>query len=148
MSVDYGRYPMENGNLPNRDTKTGIRYGIYPSRLLADWVVGELEPVYYYVCECGKEFGNDYPEHEHCPECGEEFTRCYWDSIEPVGWVLESDGIEAEMDELGDLWVYKSPVCTWGSHASPCAPGAVYIDGTGGDVRAYGLPQDWLGEDA
>ena len=148
MAIDYGRYPMANGQLPNRNPETTIRYGIISQHDLADWVIDEAEPVYFYACECGQEFGNDYPEHESCPNCGQEFTELgggcgYWDEIEACGWEISADGVTAELDDSGHLWVFQSPVITTGAHCSPCAPGAVSI-GTDGDVQCYGLPEDWL----
>ena len=119
MSIDYGRYPMANGQLPNRDPDTGIRYGIARSHDLADWFLDECEP--------------DYPECECEDEC----------ECEPIGWSIESDGVVASLDEQNDVWIFKSPVITHGAHCSPCAPGAVTVTRLGtGEVEAYGLPDD------
>ena len=147
--IDYGRFPMENGNLPNRDPETGIRYGIISLHKLADWAIEEFEPVYSARCPmCGDEIGDD--ESPLCPECG--FAAEFYDdwyADEPDAMIYDNDGYYLSLDEYNDVWILKSPHTTrkW-SHCSPCAPGAAYLDGGDGFNRglAYCLDDEWLME--
>jgi len=148
MAIDYGRYPMADGKLPNRNPETNIRYGIISQHKLADWVLDEMEPQYTFGCpECGQELNpGDHEEGNDttCPTCANRNPTDEWWAEEPYAHTIDHpDGVIAELDAHGDLWVYQSLTVVWASHASPCAPGAGYLNG-GTDVRAYGLPEDWL----
>lgn len=150
--IDYGSLPMANGQLPNRDPESGIRYGLARQHDLADWIFSECEYDYAFGCpHCGEEMD---PETEQllCYNCekpvdpddcwSEEPTRCYIDD--------KAEGVYIEIAPAGfGVWIFKSPVITTGQHASPCAPGAVTInrepepDG----VKCYGLPAEWWAEE-
>ncbi len=152
MSIDYGRYPMENGNLPNRNPDTGIRYGIVSLHDLNEWALDTFfEPVYILSCpECGHEPGDDAPD--TCPECGHECDQCgdSWCPDDPVAWVYEDEGYKLSLDEHNDVWIFRSPHTTshW-SHCSPCAPGAAYISGNEdhGNDLAYCLGSEWYDDE-
>jgi len=156
--VDYGRFPMANGSLPNRDPETGIRYGIVSLHDLNEYALESFEPVYILSCpECGYECGDDAPE--TCPECGWGafpirpigMCRDSWCPDEPVAWTFEEDGYALELDEHNDVWIFKSPHTTshW-NHCSPCALGAAYLsDGHGedhGEDLAYCPGPEWYDE--
>lgn len=147
--IDYGRHPMENGNLPNRDPDTGIRYGIIHSNELNGFSLDAFEPVYSCACPaCGYEPEPNEPD-EICTQCGYECEECgdSWYYDEPDSLEYHEDGYELMLDDHGDVWVFKSPHTTaaW-SHCSPCAPGAAYLDGGDGVDRglAYCLSEDWM----
>ena len=149
--IDYGCFPMENGNLPNRDPETGIRYGIISAHKLSDWALDQFEPVYYCGCpECGHEIGpDDAPP--ICPECG--FAAEWddeWYSDEPIDMIYENGRYALRWDEHNDVWIFRSPHTTteW-THCSPCAPGAAYLDGGDGVDRglAYCLDDEWMEEE-
>ena len=152
MGIDYGKYPMENGHLPNRDSETGIRYGIIPLDRLADWVFEEGEPEYLFGCpECGQEMHpdthQDGDQHTCCSCTYRGPTEEFWGEV-CVGTHFDSDGVKATLAPDGYLWVFKSRVTELGDHCSPCVPGAVYLDGSEGNVRAYSVPREWLREEA
>jgi len=147
MSIDYGRYPMENGSLPNRDPETGIRYGIVSLNDLNEYAFDSFEPVYILSCpECGYEPGDDAPE--TCPECGYECDVCgdSWCPDEASDWTFEDSEYSLRLDEHNDVWIFRSPHTTsrW-SHCSPCAPGAADLRGDEdhGDDLAYCLGDEW-----
>lgn len=123
MSIDYGRYPMNSGQLPNRDAETGIRYGIIPTYLLADWIHDAFEPVT-----------------DECEECSDQDKcECELES----DWILDSDGYQAQLID-NEIWVFNSPYLGAGSHCSPCAPGAVYLKNADGNVSAYTLGPEFF----
>jgi len=148
MSIDYGRYPMKNGSLPNRDPDTGIRYGIVSLNDLNEWALDSFEPLYACRCpECGTDFDPDNEPNETCPICG--FIASdddEWWSDEPDALVFEEDGYSLLLDEYNDVWVFRSPYTTsiW-SHCSPCAPGAAHLSGDEdhGNDLAYCLGDEW-----
>lgn len=153
MSIDYGRFPMKNGNLPNRDPKTGIRYGIISLNELGEYALDSFEPVYILSCpECGHEPGDDAPD--KCPKCGYECDQCgdSWCPDEAAEWVFEDNEYSLSLDECNDVWIFRSPYTTsrW-SHCSPCAPGAAHLsDCDREDHRhdlAYCLGPEWFDQD-
>ena len=147
MSIDYGAYfLMENGQLPNRNPETGVRYGIIPFHECADWLASEMEPVSHQSCpECGEDMPEDFESPAPCPACGADIEDGE-DWSEVYAWEYEKDGLALRLDDSGDLWVFESTVKTTGSHGSPCVPGAVTFgpepreDG----VECYGLPKEFL----
>jgi len=129
MGIDYGRYPLANGNLPNRDESTGIRYGIIPRHRLQYWAAGEFEPIY-----------------DECEKCADpEWCEC---EMETSGWVYDRDGLQMQLTEFSnEVWIFSSPHTAMGSHCSLCAPGAVYLDGTGTDALGYCPPPEWMADE-
>ena len=151
MSTDYGRCPMENGNLPNRDSETGIRYGIVSLNYLNEYALESFEPVYIARCpECGSEIpADDNPEICHVCSYEPEFDGCgddEWYSDEPDSLEYHNEGYDLVLDEHNDVWIFRSPHTTshW-SHCSPCAPGAAHLSGSEdhGDDLAYCLGAEW-----
>ncbi len=158
LDVDYGSWPMENGQLPNRDPETGTRYGIVSSRWdLAEWLDSEWESEYLHGCGyCGDELPEDFETPADCPHCGETLEDGDDWGDEPICHRWEGDGIRLMLDSSGDVWVFASPVRARGRHCSPCAPGAATIyppsetaklvaDGDD-SATAYGLPAEFWEE--
>ena len=156
---DYGRHPLENGSLPNRDSETGIRYGIISLNDLNEWALESFEGVYAAFCpECSTEMDVDNlpDDGEPCPHCGETpEVSDDWYCDEPIAWTFEQDGYALQLTGNNEVWIFKSPHITidWG-HCSPCAPGAAYLsknpvntygaDEFYGDEFAYCLGEDWF----
>ena len=127
MGIDYGL------GLANIDTETGIRYGIFPERILSHWASEELQPL-YAPCEC-----------ENSPDCD-----CL-EYADPDVWALDVDGDGRAVswrDDDGDYWFTQGPYVYRADYASPCAPGAGYIsrllDADQGDCYAYGPEPELL----
>lgn len=122
--IDYGRFPMANGMLPNRDQKTGIRYGVIPAHATDGWDE-RSEPEY---------------EDDGSNEDGDG------DLLEPSAWVVNEDGFHAFTGgEGGDIFVTLSPYFTRAKFCSPCAPGACYLLNPNADgERAYCLGHEWF----
>jgi hypothetical protein len=141
--IDYGR------GITNIDTDTGIRYGIIPQYQAASWIHDDWEYDYGTPnCpQCGKE---NIPESEHtqdyyCKDCEQYFysDECYPD--EPLSLFIKTDEYELQLDNHGDIWVFKSPYITRAQFCSPCAPGACYLLNycSNGD-KAYCLGPDYF----
>lgn len=152
--IDYG---MGKTNI---DTETGIRYGVIPMQALAHWAWDEVEADYGPpTCpRCGGSVVeyDDYIHHTYtgrrcdyaCDLCKRVYDSgdCYPD--EPVAYTLVGDGIEAVVDDHGDMIIMKSPYYTTAKFCSPCAPGACYLlnySKTG--EKAYCLPHEWFEDD-
>lgn len=145
LSMDFGRYTLENGQLPNRNPTTGIRYGIANARDLEDGALEDFEPEYDHSCGyCGAVLPDDF-ESGGCADCGENLDHEDTYSEMPVAWHFQGGGVVATMDEAGDVWIFESPVTTTGRHCSPCAPGAVNVSrkAVDGGPVAYTLPSQW-----
>ena len=148
--VDYGRFPMANGSLPNRDPETGIRYGIVSLNDLNEYTLDCFEPVYSLSCPaCGNEI-EEVPENCTCEHCDYNAERDdEWYPDDPNCWKYDGEGYYLILNESNDIWVFKSPHTTtkW-SHCSPCAPGAAYLDN--GEEHendpAYCLGPEWYDE--
>jgi len=136
VGIDYGH------GLTNRDTKTGIRYGVIPAHAVGEAWYESSEPDY------GK---------PHCPECETELD----DSLEcklhgeiqpedaypeePFGFSYSQDGYEAYQGQDGDIFITKSPFVTRAAFCSPCAPGACYLlSPNESGERAYCFGPDWF----
>ena len=147
--IDYGRYPMADGTLPNRDPETGIRYGIIPVHALAHWAVGEFEAEYDASCpECGAD-KTDPDDGESCA-CGfAPEDSGDWYREEPSRWVYRQNGYALTLDESGEVWIFKAPHTTRAGFCSPCAPGACYLTDCAPDgAQAYCMGADWFDADA
>ena len=127
MGIDHGL------GLVNVDIETGIRYGIFPERILHHWVIEELQPL-YAPCEC-----------EESPDCD-----CA-EYADPDVWALDvgDDGRAVSWrDDEGDYWFTRGPYVYRADYASPCAPGAGYISrllrADQGDCYAYGPEPELL----
>jgi rubredoxin len=161
--IDYGGFPMESGNLPNRNPETGIRYGIIHSNNLPGWIWDEFESEYSRGCpNCGAEWDDDWTDEDlwvdedgdtiepsridsmnfmfrpecRCAHCGYFFSEDDSWSDEPIAHIHECEDWTGFADEYGDIWVTWSKYTTHGRHCSPCAPGAVSIPDDGSDLES------------
>lgn len=146
--IDYSG----SGSLANRDSGTGIRYGIIPAHAVGQaWYDGS-EPDYGepHCPKCGNEVAapksgkSDY----WCPNCrvGFESGECFPD--ESLGSTYDRDGVKAREDSGGEVWVFASPYFTYAQFCSPCAPGACHLGnplaGRPEANRCYCLGHDWF----
>ena len=127
----------------NRDTESGIRYGIISAHELED-ICDIVELEYSRACpHCDTIFEDDIPE--VCPECEEDLEEeeCY--SEDPISRTINSEGVVGEVSSSDDVWIFRSPYYMRGTHSSPCAPGAVSINAPTTDgPMAYCPPHDWF----
>ena len=153
--MDYGTFPMENGQLPNRDPETGIRYGIISANDLASWFWDVCEHEYSQSCpNCGSEWDEGFHDHDHddaesvCVGCGHTFDDDESWSEEPCATPFADGECSGFVDSHNDVWVTWSKHTTRGRHCSPCAPGAVTIPSDGQSVddgpECYTVPDSWL----
>ena len=165
--IDYGRYPMANGRLPNRDEETGIRYGVIPSGEVEGW--GDAAQPEYGDSACPK-CGGDVTEFElrlrphyrfskrraflawqggdmYCAHCKRTRTEDACSPGSPDSWeVSEKDFYAFTGGEGGDIFVTLSPYYTRAAFCSPCAPGACYLTSPTEDgERAYCFGHEWFG---
>lgn len=149
MGIDYGR------GLANIDTATGIRYGIFPRRMLDEWAESDATPVFRKCCpHCGSDLPEEWtperyphylPSWELCPHCGEEIEEGDEHPDEPEFWGItqeESGKWSAWFDDSWDAWFTAGPWVYRANYASPCAPGAGYVSrlltADRGDCYCYG----------
>ena len=137
----------------NRNPNTGIRYGIIPACDVGQAWYDSSEPDYGdpHCPKCGNEVRppkRGPSKHDYwCRTChkGWESSECFPD--ECVGMVYDADGIKANQDSSGDIWIFESPYFTHAQFCSPCAPGACYlrneIEPTESN-RAYCLNGEWF----
>jgi len=150
MKTDYPGIDYAGSSFVNRNSETGIRYGIIPTghERLSDWIYDELEPEYSAYCPwCGTELcdveQNDDGNYD-CPACEKEIVDGDQWPESPDCYVL--NGAEKGFqDDSGDLWVTESPYYTNAQFCSPCAPGACYLANPCDDgAKAYCLGADWF----
>lgn len=147
----------------NRDSETGIRYGIIPMHALNEWAYESFEPDYGtpHCPKCGNDaidsgddsipptdqredwdyHGNDFA----CLDCKYTFwsDQAYGD--EPIGNTLDDGEYQGNLDNSNDVWVFKSPYYTFAQFCSPCAPGAGYLANPCEDgPRTYCFGHDWF----
>jgi len=127
MSIDYG-----NGKT-NINLTTGIRYGVIPVNEVMQAWSDSSEPFYGdpLACPyCGNDSGTDFEQIEYgetsCESCGKTFYEMDFDCVEPVSWVFDGEGYQAETSD-NDIFLTSSPYFTYADFCSPCAPGAVYL---------------------
>ena len=131
----------------NRDSETGIRYGIISQNSV---MPEALNDVFTYGRDLGfenaeqelkdnlrrvlKDYFSDYKH-------GTEASRldvAVEDTLNALdGWsnnmgssgpyYYEPGGYALKTNETGDLWVLKSPYYTYAQFCSPCAPGGCYL---------------------
>ena len=160
--IDYGL------GKTNTDVETNIRFGVIHSNHLADWLWDSFQPDYGEPCcpKCGSEvcespYGKDY-FCENCfevndsrdPEQDEEEREdhedyCYWsEEVYPdkaLCWYIDDGDYVATLDEMGDIFITKSPYYTHAQFCSPCAPGACYITNpTPEGEKAYCFGPNWF----
>lgn len=141
----------------NRDSDTGIRYGIIGANheSLSEWFWDSVESVYLPYCpHCYEQLDEDWDseliqadavmdyeantpymkarkEYDNpiCPHCHRviEDGQQWPDCAEPDGNILQGDE-EGFVDSSNDIWVTKSPYFTYAQYCSPCAPGACHLE--------------------
>lgn len=153
MSTQYkGINYAGPGSNTNRNSKTGIRYGIIPANDVCQAWYDSSEADYGkpHCPYCGNELkeGKDY---KRCPQCRKpirEMGECYPD--EAQGFYIESAELKAFSDDSGDIWVVESEYFTYAQFCSPCAPGACYLrnalESPEEDNKCYCLGHDWFEE--
>lgn len=120
MKTDYAGIDYSLGKA-NKDTSTGIHYGVIPLRALCEFANEEFDPFY-----------------------GEEAEELP-DYAEPIAWTLNKEGYQAEHGEDCDIFITKSPYFTYAQFCSPCAPGACYLlNPCDSGPRAYCFGHDWF----
>ena len=152
--IDYGM------GATNIDKETGIRYGVIPQNEVLQAWADESEPEYgepdYIECpSCGQEFatpeGLNWGDMTTCEFCHEKFEIDISDFAEPIGYVYENDGYQAQQSfDDPDIFVMKSPYFTYAQFCSPCAPGACYLlnplEEKDQNNRVYCFGHDWFEE--
>lgn len=131
----------------NRDSLTGIRYGVISqNHVLQSWE-GSSEAIYPDL-QCDNCSALIPDGAEACPNCFTAVDSDAYDWLEPIGFQLDDGEYKAVCDETGDIFVLKSPFYTRGTHCSPCAPGAVTITSPCPDgPKAYCFAPDWFDPD-
>lgn len=150
--------------LTNHDPVTGIAYGIISQHEVAGESLDGFEPDYGKPCNeeqicpaCGATVAvgedSDYGDLVECADCGLGFELELPDFAEPIAHVYEGDGYAVQIDDYGDVWVFKSPYTTMAEKCSPCAPGAgsLPVNGkepkgswAGAPEKTYCLGHDWF----
>jgi hypothetical protein len=147
----------------NKNTETGIRFGVLPQNEVLQAWADSSEGFY------GK---------PHCPNCGNEAVACDQDKHgeyasqphecddfaceacernfgsesafpdSPISFSYEQDGYTSECGEDGDIFILRSPYFTYAQFCSPCAPGACYLlnalESHDADNKAYCFGHDWF----
>lgn len=112
----------------NRDTETGIHYGLLSvhSATAFDWEC-DTEIIYLPYCpHCYEALDEDFESPSPCPYCEQDIDEGeeYSDYAEPDCIKLTAEGYEGFVSEQNEIWVLKSPYYTHAQYCSPCAPGA------------------------
>ncbi len=165
--IDYA------GNQPvNRNTETGIRYGVIPSTACnpdaTEDVFQHGKDLDYedYLNEAKIKLSHalaDYfSNHAYdgkpskldqvVDDAFDAISDSLADNYEGTGdctrMFYERDGCRLQIDGSGDLWVLESPYFTYAQFCSPCAPGACYLlnalETPDENNRAYCLWSDWF----
>jgi len=158
--IDYGR------GQSNIDHDTGIRYGVInQNEVLQAWA--DSSEADYGDAECPECQGDavdydndkhgdwDYEKHEcadyACEECKKVFGSESAFPEEAYSYYFIDDGYQAECsDDMGDIFITKSPYFTYCQFCSPCAPGAGYlinpVKEENGGVKTYCFGHDWFEE--
>jgi hypothetical protein len=134
--------------IPNIDQSNGVAYGVASGEEIPDWFWEEAESVYLCSCPaCGHEMPDStcvvFPD--SCPGCELEFDddESWWGD-EPVSWIIDRDGFQAEAIREGTIvMIYKSPNVVQCNECSMCYPCAGDLGTAGqGDMPTYGFPED------
>ena len=158
----------------NRDSESGIRYGIISANDLTEWLWESVESIYLPYCpHCDDQLDDGWDDQDSQDAAGTEgisdevftdselddicdpiCTRCYkviedgeqWpDCAEPAGNILTDSDYEGFVDDSNDVWVTKSPFYTHAQFCSPCAPGAGHLGNPCEDgPKTYCLGHDWF----
>lgn len=145
--IDYAA-----GQPVNRNTETGIRYGIIPQNSLDPNALNDVfqngdDLDYAGYCDEAKnklrsalsDFFSDYKHGEEKQSQLDSAVENAFDAISDslgdtypgsdgctrMGY--NKDGLKLLTDSSGELWVTESPFFTYAQFCSPCAPGACYL---------------------
>jgi hypothetical protein len=135
----YTSYPGINysGDMTtNRDTETGIRYGVIRQNQVDHGVFFEsAEPAYpepEVECPCcGATRVPRELDADMCCPCGWDLTEALeraGEYLESVGMTLTTPEYQAHSDEVGDIFITRSPYFTFAQFCSPCCPGACHLE--------------------
>lgn len=141
------------GSKANRDTETGIRYGVVSQNSVIPEALEDIEFDYGkpHCPDCGKEVAESNPEQGRdyfCPDCGKTHwtDRCFPD--EALGWSYQQDGYKLCDCLENDIFVILSPYFTYAQFCSPCVPGACNLDSpleqSIESNRCFCLGHDWF----
>jgi hypothetical protein len=155
--IDYsGR-----GSTVNRDTETGIRYGMISQNSLSSFALGDI---YTHGDDLGWEDIKQQAKADLTRAIA-EVVRNYGKIGDPNAWandIVENDvdfdgfdeggpyryefeGYVVQTTDSGDMWVFKSPYYTHAQFCSPCVPGAGNLDCPCPDgPKTYCLASDWF----
>ena len=144
----------------NRDSATGIRYGVISQNTVGEAWASDAESDYGkpHCPKCGngvkppEELETEHSEDEEgdfwCGTCAEwlDDAECFPD--EPVGWFYNKEGYILTDCLQSDIFVIKSPFFSYGQFCSPCVPGACNLDSPleepDENNKCYCLGHDWF----
>ncbi len=132
------------GSTVNRDSLTGIRYGIIRGNDLMAEVLDDItvhgEDLGFKAAEeelktelrhALEDYFSDWADSKRLTNAVENAFDALdgWaDGIDTSGpWQWEKEGYSVRLAEDGDVWVFKSPFYTYAQFCSPCAPGACHL---------------------
>lgn len=137
----------------NIDPTTGVHFGVIPPHAIGTRWYESSEPHYPAACpECGSweiHEQEDNPSFLFCDSChavipdGDQF------SAEPTHSLYSGEGYSlSQRTDDHDVFVEKSPFCTFAEPCSPCAPNAGYLPQASmqGAILTYCLGHDWFEE--
>lgn len=158
----------------NKDTSTGIRYGIIsqhsvnPEALDDIFQNGQDLDYEEFQAQVKAELRSALSDYLSDHKWGDEKQSkldiavgdC-WDCVEQEvndTYAMRQDGCNhmryenggevVQTDSSGDLWVLKSPYYTYAQFCSPCAPGACHLDNPLAEPveanKCYCLGHDWF----
>ncbi len=160
MGIDYGRIGQSN-----RNTETGIHYGVIP---LNDLCEGAFDTFFHDGTDVDFEGHKDELKrslasaieavlkesgHDSCNDseslAAEIVDNMQWDAYESCDgtrYDYVGEGYHLDLHRDGDVFVLESPYYTFAPFCSPCAPGAGYLrnGAAEGDCKTYCLGADWF----
>jgi ribosomal protein L37AE/L43A len=149
MRTDRG-IDYSGGGSVNRDTTTGIHYGVISMHEVMQAWTDSSEAFYAPCCPyCGNEIAKNYEmmvKKKRCPQCKQKFDESSFDMNEPASFYLDDGEYQAtQSQDDTDIFITKSPYYTLCSYCSPCAPGAGYImDSRDEGIKAYCFGHNWF----
>lgn len=168
--TSYAGINYSHNDGTNKDTKTGLRYGIIAAHTVGQAWYDKSEPMYGtpHCPECLSDIGSysyieislDEPDNipqyndcgdknYYCPHCKHYIDDEYCYPDEPLGFEYLGDGYELkQIHDDSDIFVLKSPYYTYAQFCSPCAPGACHLESPLApgheDNKCYCLGHDWF----
>lgn len=163
MKTDYVGIDYSGpGSDVNRDSETGIRYGVIRQNSFSYFA---LDDVYSRGDDLGFEkqkanmqlaiataISSAVEEHGGSVADPDELAAGIIDNVdwnehgdESGPYRYESEGVTVQTTSHNDLWVFKSPFYTKAQFCSPCVPGAGNLDNFCEEgPKTYCLPLDWF----